>query len=60
MVVNRTRVPSNLTLGHFQQSQRSEKPGDLEDARFEVASAQEYRDMYWYRVESEVRKPSEG
>ncbi len=42
-----------LTLDHFEQSQQFETAGDLEDARYELATAEEYRDMYWYRTERE-------
>jgi len=52
--IKRTRVLLNLALDHFKQSQPFEKPGDLEDARYELATAEEYRDMYWYRIESET------
>jgi hypothetical protein len=52
--MKRTRGLLNLALDHFKQSQPFEKPGDLEDARYELATAEEYRDMYWYRIESET------
>ena len=45
----------NLALDHFEQSQRLENSGDLEDARYELAMAQEYADMWWYRIESKQR-----
>jgi hypothetical protein len=53
--IKRTRVLLNLALDHFDQSQQLEIAGDLEDARYELATAEEYRDMYWYRVESQER-----
>ncbi|MDG0867253.1 hypothetical protein [Candidatus Lucifugimonas marina] len=53
--IKRTRVLLNLALDHFHQSQHFENSGDLEDARYELATAEEYRDMYWYRVKSETR-----
>ncbi len=56
----RTRVLLNLALDHFDQSQQFEKSGDLEDARYELATAEEYRDMYWYRMESQERDSSAG
>ena len=49
--IKRTRVLLNLALDHFYQSQRLENSGDHEDARYELEMAEEYRDMYWYRVE---------
>ena len=51
--IKRTRTLLNLALDHFYQSQRLETIGDLQDARYELATAEEYRDMYWYRIESE-------
>ena len=56
----RTPVLLNLALDHFHQSERFENSGDLEDARYELASAEEYRDMYWYRLDSEVRDTPKG
>ncbi len=56
--IKRTRVLLNLALDHFHQSERFEKSGDLEDARYELATAEEYRDMYWYRTESEGSRRS--
>ncbi|MDA0597595.1 MAG: hypothetical protein O2921_02670 [Chloroflexi bacterium] len=53
--IKRTRVLLNLALDHFDQSQQLEIAGDLEDAPYELATAEEYRDMYWYRVESQDR-----
>ena len=53
--IKRTRVLLNLALDHFQQSQQFEISGDLQDARYELATAEEYRDMYWYRMESDDR-----
>jgi hypothetical protein len=53
--IKRTRVLLNLALDHFEQSQQFEIAGDLEDARYELATAEEYRDMYWYRIESQER-----
>jgi hypothetical protein len=54
----RTRVLLNLALDHFEQSQQFEHSGDLQDARYEMAAAEEYRDMYWYRTEHEsLNKP---
>ena len=53
----RTRFVLNLALDHFEQSQRLENSGDLEDARYELAMAQEYADMWWYRIES--KQPGE-
>jgi hypothetical protein len=50
--INRTGVLLILALDHFGQSQRFEVSGDLEDARYELAPAEEYRDMNWYRKES--------
>ena len=50
--VERTRVLLNLVLDHFNQSQHFEATGDLEDARYELATAKEYRDMYWHRLKS--------
>ena len=58
--IKRARVLLNLALDHFHQSQQFEATGDLRDARFELATAEEYRDMYWHRVESEERRTSEG
>jgi hypothetical protein len=58
--IKRTRVLLNLALDHFEQSQRFEATGDLEDARYELATAEEYRDMYWHRIESAGRGTSEG
>ena len=57
--IKRTRVLLNLALDHFHQSERFENSGDLEDARYELATADEYRDMYWYRTESEERGTDE-
>ncbi len=45
--IKRTRVLLNLALDHFHQSERLENSGDHEDARYELATAEEYRDMYW-------------
>ena len=53
--IKRTRVLLNLASDHFQQSERFDKSGDLEDARYELATAEEYRDMYWCQIESKVR-----
>ncbi len=53
--IKRTRVLLNLALDHFHQSERFENSGDLEDARYERATAKEYRDMYRFREESETR-----
>ena len=53
--IKRTRVLLNLALDH--QSDRFEKTGDLEDARYELATAEEYRDMW---IESNVRGAPEG
>ena len=50
--IKRNRVLLNLALDHYEQSQRFEASGDLEDARYELATAEEYRDMYWHRVET--------
>jgi hypothetical protein len=50
--VKRTRVLLNLALDHFDQSRHLNNNGYPEDARYELATAEEYRDMYWYRVES--------
>ena len=58
--IKRVRVLLNLVLDHFGESQRFENSGDLEDARYELATAEEYRDMYWHRVESEEQGTSEG
>ncbi len=58
--IKRTRVLLNLALDHFHQSERFEKSDDLEDARCELAAAEEYRDMYWYRKESANRNSPEG
>ena len=57
--IKRTRVLLNLAIDHFHQSERFENSGDLEDARYELATARENRDMYWYRTESEVRDTPE-
>ena len=57
--IKRTRVLLNLALNHFKQSQQFEVSGDLEDARYELATAEEYRDIYWHRVEAEERSASE-
>jgi len=51
--VKRIRVLLTLALDHFDQSQQFENSGDLQDARYELATAEEYRDMYWHRIESE-------
>jgi hypothetical protein len=53
--IKRTCVLLNLTLDHYVQSQQFDATGDLEDARYELATAEEYRDMYWYRVGSKER-----
>ena len=53
--IKRTRVLLNLALDHFHQSERFEKSGELEDARYELATAEEYRDMYWHRIKTSVR-----
>ena len=53
--IKRTRVLLNLALDHFHQSERFDKAGDHGDARYELATAEEYADMYWYRIESNVR-----
>ena len=53
--IKRTRVLLNLALDHFEQSQQFRATGDLDDARYELATSEEYRDMYWYRVESQER-----
>ena len=53
--IKRTRVLLNVVLDHFDQSQRFEHSGDLQDARYELPTAEEYRDMYWHRVKSEER-----
>ncbi|MCH8911102.1 MAG: hypothetical protein IH867_10245 [Chloroflexi bacterium] len=58
--IKRTRVLLNLALDHFHQSERFENSGDLQDARYELATAEEYRDMYWYRIESNVRGAPEA
>ena len=50
--IKRTSVLLILALDHYGQSQRFEVSGDLEDARYELAPAEEYRDMNWYRKES--------
>jgi hypothetical protein len=57
--IKRARVLLNLALDHFEQSQQFENSGDLEDARYELATAEEYRDMYWYRVNSDARESAE-
>ena len=44
--IKRTRVLLNLALDHFHQSERFEKSGDSKDVRYELATADEYRDMY--------------
>jgi len=43
--IKRTRFLSNLALDHFHQLERFEKSCGQEDARYELASAEEYRDM---------------
>ena len=48
----RARVLLNHTLDHFHASQDYERLGDHESARSELAMAEQYRDMYWYRIES--------
>jgi hypothetical protein len=53
--IKRARVLLNLALDHFHTSQQFENSGDLEDARYELAAAEEYRDMYWYRIETDAR-----
>ena len=58
--IKRTRVLLNLALDHFDQSLRFEKSGDLEDASYELATAEEYADMYWYRTASGERGVPEG
>ena len=58
--IKRTRVLLNLALDHYHQSEQFEHAGDLEDVRYELATAEEYRDMYWYRVESEAQGARDG
>ncbi|HIF72057.1 MAG TPA: hypothetical protein EYQ61_05850 [Dehalococcoidia bacterium] len=58
--IKRTRVLLNLALDHFDQSQQMEISGDSEDARYELATAEEYRNMYWYRTEAGDRGKSES
>ena len=58
--IQRTRVLLNLAVDHFDQSQHFKVTGDLEDARYELATAEEYRDMYWHRVGLEARRTPEG
>ena len=58
--IKRARVLLNLALDHFNQAQQFEVSGDLEDACYELATAEEYRDMYWHRVELEEQRTSEG
>jgi len=55
--IKRPRVLLNLALAldHFHQPERFENSGDIEHARYELATAEEHRDMYWYRLESNVR-----
>lgn len=57
--IKRNRVLVNLALDHFHQSQRFEKSGDSEDARYELAIAREYRDTWWYRLKSKSQRISE-
>jgi len=45
----------SLAIDHVEQSQRFENSGDLQNARYELATAEEYRDMCWYRIESDER-----
>lgn len=52
--IKRARVLLNLAIDHFEQSQRFEESDDLEDARYELATAEEHRDMYWHRVKSDA------
>jgi hypothetical protein len=40
--IKRTRVLLNFALDHFGQSQQFEATGDLQDARYELATAEEY------------------
>ena len=58
--IKRTRVLLNLALDRFHYSQDLEKSGKHNSARYELATAEEYRDMYWYRIESNVRDMLEG
>ncbi len=56
--IKRTRVLLNLALDHFHQSEKLEKSGEPDSAQYELATAEEYRDMYWYRTESEGSRRS--
>ena len=58
--IKRARALLNLALDHYNQSQHFEVSGDLEGARYELATAEEYRDMYWHRVESESTESAES
>ena len=55
----RTRDIRDMALEHFNDAQDLSEAGDVESAEYEVAMAEEYRDMYRYRTESEERAASE-
>jgi hypothetical protein len=48
----RTRDIRNLALDHFNDAQDLSEAGDVESARYEVAMAEEYREMYLHRSKS--------
>ena len=58
--IKRTRVLLNLAPNNFHQTEQFEHSGDPEDARYELATAEEDRDICWYRIESDVRDTPEG
>ena len=51
----RTRHIRDMALEHFNDAQELSEAGDVEAADYEVAMAQEYRDIYHLRTKSEER-----
>ena len=51
----RTRHVRDMALEHFNDAQLLSEAGDVESAEYEVAMAEEYRDVYHLRTKSEER-----
>ena len=49
----RTRDVRDMALEHFNDAQDLSEAGDVESAAYEVAMAEEYRDIYHLRTKSE-------
>ena len=49
----RTRDVRDMALDHFNDSEDLREVGDFESAEYELAMAEEYREMYQVRMKSE-------